>query len=125
MVTLTPHTLVRLKAINGLTSTLPLPDWATSMLNETPYVIIRRGAQADRIPVGFVAIKSLNALLPLYLPHNWQKPLPHKRPYHFYPSWMLHVPNYQHFKSSNLYDHFWKDTIGESVGACNLSWLRA
>ncbi|KRL88210.1 phosphoribosyl-dephospho-coa transferase [Lacticaseibacillus pantheris DSM 15945 = JCM 12539 = NBRC 106106] len=52
MVTLTPHTLVRLKAINGLTSTLPLPDWATSMLNETPYVIIRRGAQADRIPVG-------------------------------------------------------------------------
>ncbi|WP_125580641.1 malonate decarboxylase holo-ACP synthase [Lacticaseibacillus suibinensis] len=52
MVSFTPHTLVRLKAADALTAASPLPDWAVAMLTESPYVIVRRGPQADRIPVG-------------------------------------------------------------------------
>lgn len=52
MVSLTPHTLVRLKAADALTAASPLPAWAVAMLTESPYVIVRRGPQADRIPVG-------------------------------------------------------------------------
>ncbi|MCI1894658.1 MAG: malonate decarboxylase holo-ACP synthase [Lactobacillus sp.] len=52
MVSFTPHTLVRLKAADALTAASPLPDWAVAILTESPYVIVRRGPQADRIPVG-------------------------------------------------------------------------
>lgn len=52
MVRFTPHTLVRLQAADALTAARSLPDWAVAMLTESPYVIVRRGSQADRIPVG-------------------------------------------------------------------------
>lgn len=49
---LAPHTLIQLKDPAALTPAAPLPEWATAMLNASPYVIVRRGPQADRIPVG-------------------------------------------------------------------------
>lgn len=47
-----PHTLLRLRALPALVVEAPLPEWAVAMLKRTPYVIVRRGPQADRIPVG-------------------------------------------------------------------------
>ena len=49
---LAPHTLIRLKSRSALTASAALPAWAEAMLNESPYVIVRRGPQADRYPVG-------------------------------------------------------------------------
>lgn len=46
-----PHTLIRLDPVSLITDSA-LPEWAHAMLNESPYVIVRRGPQADRIPVG-------------------------------------------------------------------------
>lgn len=46
-----PHTLIRLDPVS-LIADSELPEWAQAMLNESPYVIVRRGSQADRIPVG-------------------------------------------------------------------------
>lgn len=46
-----PHTLIRLDPVSLITDS-QLPEWAQAMLNESPYVIVRRGSQADRIPVG-------------------------------------------------------------------------
>lgn len=52
MARLDPHTLVRLKPGATLNAPTALPEWAVAMLKEAPYVIVRRGNQADRIPVG-------------------------------------------------------------------------
>lgn len=46
-----PHTLIRLDPVSLITDSA-LPEWAQAMLNESPYVIVRRGCQAARIPVG-------------------------------------------------------------------------
>ncbi|WP_155287507.1 malonate decarboxylase holo-ACP synthase [Lacticaseibacillus zhaodongensis] len=49
---LAPHTLIRLSSRAALTAAGALPEWAEAMLKEAPYVIVRRGAQVDRYPVG-------------------------------------------------------------------------
>ncbi|MGA3557893.1 malonate decarboxylase holo-ACP synthase [Lactiplantibacillus plantarum] len=51
MVQVAPHTLIRLDPVSLITD-VEQPEWAQAMLNESPYVIVRRGSQADRIPVG-------------------------------------------------------------------------
>ncbi|MFD1485272.1 malonate decarboxylase holo-ACP synthase [Lacticaseibacillus baoqingensis] len=52
MAGIAPHTLVLLASPAALTAKAPLPEWASAMLTQSPYAIVRRGFQADRIPVG-------------------------------------------------------------------------
>ncbi|MCI2170098.1 malonate decarboxylase holo-ACP synthase [Schleiferilactobacillus perolens] len=50
-----PHTLIKvgdLADLKPVDPSRPMPDWALTMLQQAPYVIVRRGPQDGVIPVG-------------------------------------------------------------------------
>lgn len=66
-----PHTLIKLKDPTLLLTADPLPVWTEKMLNLTSYVIVRRGEQQDRIPVGIRGFQKSQRFGTWIDPDNW------------------------------------------------------
>ncbi|MCI1890868.1 MAG: malonate decarboxylase holo-ACP synthase [Schleiferilactobacillus harbinensis] len=66
-----PHTLIKvgdLADLKPVDPSRPMPDWALTMLQQAPYVIVRRGPQEKMLPVGirgFQKSQRFPAVLPM------------------------------------------------------------
>ncbi|BDR58579.1 malonate decarboxylase holo-ACP synthase [Xylocopilactobacillus apicola] len=71
-----PHTLVKIKDLTRFfDENLQIPEWSQDILQQTPFVIVRRGSNNSSLPVGIRGFKKSQRFAADLSFDNWEDPV--------------------------------------------------